>query len=185
MKSRVFTQTSRVSHEAWGLRRSRPTGSSSQTRSEEETVKKTVNMTSYGWTQWLDIQTRGQCWVGGGQIQWILIQEGLDVISLLIFVLSHESKLKWSDDVPCNFDQPQMNVGAERCKSLHFSWSAGSGETHVGQVRGGRKENKWISLFGLRSRKANTDSNKLVTNTGSIRASLHSVVWWKRRLCSF
>lgn len=44
--AKFFTQTATVSHEALGLQRSRLTGSSSQTKSEEEAVKYTVQMTS-------------------------------------------------------------------------------------------------------------------------------------------
>lgn len=39
MKLKVFTQTAAVSLEVGGLQHSRPTGSSSQTKSVEETVK--------------------------------------------------------------------------------------------------------------------------------------------------
>lgn len=41
---KLFTQKATVCHEASGLQRSRPTGSSSHTKSEEETVKHTVHM---------------------------------------------------------------------------------------------------------------------------------------------
>lgn len=97
----------------------------------------------------------------------ILIQDGHNLYSDLI---SHGLwlKAKSCGEVQCNVDEFQINAGAERCKSLHFSRSADSGETHVGQVRGGRKENKRISLFGFHSRKANRANNKLVTNTKSL-----------------
>lgn len=45
-KLEVFTQKAAVSHEASGLQRSRPKGSSSQTRSEDKTVKEALQMTS-------------------------------------------------------------------------------------------------------------------------------------------
>lgn len=103
----------------------------------------------------------------------ILIQDGhnlYSIWSLMVFGLrlNHAGKHKSCGEVQCNVDEFQINAGAERCKSLHFSRSADSGETHVGQVRGGRKENKRISLFGFHSRKANRVNNKLVTNTKSL-----------------
>lgn len=75
-KLKDFTLTAAVSHEASGLRRSRLTGSSSQTKSEEETVKHPVS------TLTLHADYRGQCCVVVG-----FIQEGLKSLFYLISLL--------------------------------------------------------------------------------------------------
>lgn len=123
---KVFTQKAAVSHEASGLQHSHLTGSFSQTRSEEETVKYTVHMTSScPSTEHTDSIFR----LGGSvvlllaQFSRCFIQEGpkslLCLISLLIsqrifFGLNHERKLKSSSKALCYADELQIN-GFCRC----------------------------------------------------------------------
>lgn len=93
-----LTQKATVSHEASGLQHSRPTGSSSQTKSEEEQVKYTAHMTSSSpSTELTDCMFRLEgSVVSLAQSSRCFIQEGPKSLLCLITLLIRKSRMTWS-----------------------------------------------------------------------------------------
>lgn len=136
VRLKVFTQKAAVSREAGGLQRSRPTGSSSQTKSEEETANGKLHMTSY-----INSKTR----LGGSVESKIAgsLREGCDLYFMRLRIKSAPRcfRVKSKQNSKQSFlkvaftdrrYESRGDGGAERRKSLRFSRSADGRETHVG-----------------------------------------------------